>query len=162
MNRIDNINNIPQTQSPTETKTSKQVKTDLTKEINTNLKAHQSKFLERFEKIKSDDVRVKLEGIFEDIVEKSKDLEETLSLKNFVDYKKLVKEFMSIATENTHVFSQESNLDRRGRRRVYSMIKQVDRELEGITREFLSNHVDHANVLKNLDEITGMLIDLMG
>lgn len=162
MNRIDNISSVPSPQRLTETQNTKEVSRDLAGKINTDLKPKQSQFLQRFEKIKSDDVRVKLEGIFEEIVEKSKDMEETLSLKNFVEYKKLVKEFMGIATENTHVFSQDSSLDRRGRRRVYSMIKQVDRELEGITREFLSNHVDHANVLKNMDEITGMLIDIMG
>lgn len=152
---MDNINSINNAPSPTRTQDTQNTQTS-------NLKPKQSQFLERFEKIKSDDVRVKLEGIFEKIVKKSENLEETLSLKNFVEYKKLVKEFMGIATENTHVFSQNSTLDRRGRRRVYSMINQVDRELEGITREFLSNHVDHANVLKNMDVITGMLIDIMG
>lgn len=154
---MDNINNISSTLP-----TAKPQDVQNTKDINQNLKPKQSQFLAKFEKIKSDDVRVKLEGIFEKIVKKSESLEETLSLKGFIEYKKLVKEFMGIATENTHVFSQQSSLDRRGRRKVYSMINQVDRELEGITREFLTNHVDHSNVLKNMDVITGMLIDIMG
>lgn len=154
MNNINKISSTLLTAKPQDIQS--------TKDINQNLKPKQSQFLAKFEKIKSDDVRVKLEGVFEKIIKKSESLEETLSLKGFIEYKKLVKKFMGIATENTHVFSQQSSLDRRGRRKVYSMINQVDRELEAITREFLTNHVDHSNVLKNMDVITGMLIDIMG
>ena len=133
-----------------------------TSEIQRNLKPKESEFLKRFEKIKSDDVRVELENIFEQIIEKSESLGNTLSLKSLMEYKKLVKDFMGIAVENSHVFSQKNSLDRRGRRRVYSMINQVDRELDSITRDFVTNHVDHSNVLESIDVIRGLLVDIMG
>lgn len=131
-------------------------------EVQRNLKPNQSEFLQKFEKIKSDDVRSELEGIFKKIIEKSDSLKDNLSIKSVMEYKNLVKNFMEIAAENSHVFSQQSSLDRRGRHRVYSMIKQVYKELDSITKEFLTNHVDHAKVLTNIDVIRGMLIDIMG
>lgn len=133
-----------------------------TSNVNRNLKPKQSEFLQKFEKIKSDDVRVELENIYEKIVVKSERLKETLSIKELMEYKKLVKDFMGIAVENSHVFSQQNSLDKRGRHRVYSMIKQVDRELDSITHEFVTNHVDHANVLSRIDVIRGLLLDIMG
>ena len=130
--------------------------------INNDIKPKESQFLKRFEKIKSDDVRIELENIFEKIIGMSDKLENTLSLKNLMEYKNLVKDFMSIATENTHVFTQNNSLDRRGRRRVYSMINQVDRELDSITRDFVTDHVDQSRVLNSIDAIRGLLVDIMG
>lgn len=129
--------------------------------IQRRLKPKESEFIQKFEKIKSDDVRGRLEGIYEKILDKSDSLKETLSLKGIFEYKKLVKDFMKLASENSHVFSQQNFLDRRGRHRVHSIIKQVDRELDGITREFVTSHIDHAKVMSSIDAIRGMLIDIM-
>lgn len=135
--------------------------TQSTEAVQRKFKPKQSEFIQKLEKIKSDDVRVKLEELYEEIVDKSESLKETLSLKNVMEYKNLVKNFMKIASENSHVFAQKNFLDRRGRHRVQSIIKQVDRELNEITQEFVKSHIDHAKVLKNIDEIRGMLIDIM-
>jgi len=132
-----------------------------TSSVPQKLKPKQSDFLQKFEKIKSDEVRTKLEGIFEKIVEKSDHLKNNLYLKDVLEYKKLVREFMGIAVENSHTYSQQNFLDRRGRHRVYSVVKQVDRELDAITREFITNHVDHSKVLKSIDAIRGLLVDIM-
>lgn len=151
---MESINNIPKIANVPEIQQ--------TQEAQKTLKPKQSEFLKKFEKIKSDDVRVELENLYVKIIEKSDILKDTLSLKNVMEYKNLVKDFMGIAAENSHVFSQQNSLDKRGRHRVYSMIKQVDRELDSITREFLTNHVDHARVLNSIDVIRGMLVDIMG
>ena len=132
-----------------------------TDSIQKKFKPKQSEFLKTFEKIKSDDVRKKLEGIFEQIVEKSDNLKDNLYLKDVLEYKKLVKDFLGTAVENSHVFSQQNFLDRRGRHRVYSIVKQVDRELDSITRDFITNHIDHSRVLKSIDSIRGLLVDIM-
>lgn len=125
------------------------------------LSTQKSGFAQKFEKIKSDEVRTKLEGIFEKISQKSEMLKDTLSLKGVVEYKKLVREFMKVATENSNVFSRNSFLDRRGRHRVHSMIKQVDRELNAITQEFTKSPLEHGKVLNSIDAIKGLIIDIM-
>lgn len=153
LENINNMNNI----SPSFKAQEMQNPTGIQKK----LKPKQSEFIQKFEKIKSDEVRSKLESIYGDIVEKSDKLKETLSLKNVLEYKKLVKDFMKIASENSHVFSQQNFLDRRGRHRMCSMIKQVDRELDSITQEFVKSHIDHAKVLSSIDAIRGMLVDVM-
>jgi len=120
-----------------------------------------SEFLKKFEKIKSDDVRDKIESLYEKIVEKSESLKNNLYLKDVLEYKKLVKELLSVAVENSHSFAQQNLLDRRGRHRMYSIVKQVDRELDIITKEFLKDQLDHVNILKRIDGVKGLLLDII-
>lgn len=136
-------------------------------EVVRGVKPKQSEFMQKLERIKSDDVRLKIEDLYEKIIDKSNSLKNdydfkgSLSLKGIVEYKNLVKDFVKLASENSFVFSQKNFLDRRGRHRVQTTIKQVDRELEEITQEFVKSHIDHSKVLKNMDAIRGMLIDIM-
>lgn len=123
--------------------------------------ASRSEFLEKFEKIKSENVKEELENIFGKITEQADKIGEKMYLKDILEYKKLVKEFLNIATQNSHQFQNQNFLDRRGRHRNYSIVKTVDRELDTLTREFINGQIDHMGVLKKIDDIRGMLLDIM-
>ena len=58
-------------------------------------------------------------------------------------------------------FNNENFLDRKGRYRNYSTVKTVDRELETLTKDFINGQIDHMGVLKKMDDIRGMLLDIM-
>jgi uncharacterized protein YaaR (DUF327 family) len=119
-----------------------------------------TEFKSKFEKIKSEQVREHLKNIYDKIVEQSDKIGEKLYLKDLIEYKKLVREFLNVAVNNSHVFSKENFLDRRGRHRVYGIVKNVDRELSSLTREFLNEEVDRLSIIKKLDGIKGMLLDV--
>ena len=123
--------------------------------------ASRSEFLEKFEKIKSENVKEELENIFGKITEQADKIGEKMYLKDILEYKKLVKEFLHVATQNSHQFQNQNFLDRRGRHRNYSIVKTVDRELDTLTREFINGQIDHMGVLKKIDDIRGMLLDIM-
>ncbi|MDK2804023.1 MAG: uncharacterized protein PWR23_1027 [Peptostreptococcaceae bacterium] len=123
--------------------------------------ASRSEFLEKFEKIKSENVKEELENIFGKITEQADKIGEKMYLKDILEYKKLVKEFLNVATQNSHQFQNQNFLDRRGRHRNYSIVKIVDRELDTLTREFINGQIDHMGVLKKIDDIRGMLLDIM-
>lgn len=128
--------------------------------VNKNKEVQGNTFAEKFQKIKSDEVREHLQGLYDKIVEQSEKLGDKLYIKDLVEYKKLVKDFLDVAVKNSHVFSKENFLDRRGRHRVFSMVKQVDRELASLTDDFLKQEVDRISVLKRLDDIRGILFDI--
>ena len=123
--------------------------------------ASRSEFLEKFEKIKSENVKEELENIFGKITEQADKIGEKMYLKDILEYKKLVKELLNVATQNSHQFQNQNFLDRRGRHRNYSIVKTVDRELDTLTREFINGQIDHMGVLKKIDDIRGMLLDIM-
>jgi len=117
-------------------------------------------FVEKFQNIKSEQVREHLEKLFTQITTQSEKINEKLHISEVIRYKSLVKEFLDVAVKSSHQFSKQNFLDRRGRHRVYSIVKNVDRELEAITKEFLNKEVDRLAIVKKLDDIRGMLLDV--
>ena len=118
-------------------------------------------FIAKFQEIKSDQVREHLQGLYEKISSQSERIGDKLHLSEVIKYKNLVREFLDVAVKNSHQFSKQNFLDRRGRHRVYSIVKNVDRELESLTKEFLKDEVDRISIIKRLDDIRGMLLDVM-
>lgn len=127
---------------------------------NKKLEVRNNQFVEKFQNIKSEQVRDHLEKLFTQITAQSEKINEKLHLSEVIRYKGLVKEFLDVAVKNSHQFSKQNFLDRRGRHRVYSIVKNVDRELEAITKEFLNKEVDRLSIVKRLDDIRGMLLDV--
>lgn len=123
--------------------------------------ASRTEFLDKFEKIKSEKVKEELQQIFDKITVQSDKIGEKIYLNDLIEYKKLVREFLDVAVKNSHQFMNENFLDRCGRHRVYSTVKKVDRELDGITTDFINNQLDHVGLLKKMDDIKGILLDIM-
>lgn len=122
--------------------------------------AVQQRFISKFENIKSEQVRDHLQKLYNEIVAQSDRISDKLHLSEVIKYKNLVKEFLNVAVKNSHQFSKQNFLDRRGRHRIYCIVKNVDRELEALTKEFLKEEVDGIAVIKRLDDIRGMLLDV--
>ncbi|WP_026478978.1 YaaR family protein [Alkaliphilus transvaalensis] len=147
MNRIDHL-------SPVDYK-------DLMKAPTNKVEKNKENFIAKFQEIKSDQVREHLQGLYEKIVSQSERIGDKLHLSEVIKYKTLVREFLDVATKNSHQFSKQNFLDRRGRHRVYSIVKSVDRELDQLTKEFLKDEKDRISIIKRLDDIRGMLLDVM-
>ncbi|MBM7615402.1 YaaR family protein [Alkaliphilus hydrothermalis] len=122
---------------------------------------NKEKFITKFQEIKSDQVREHLQGLYDKILTQSERIGDKMHLSEVIKYKNLVREFLDVAVKNSHQFSKQNFLDRRGRHRVYSIVKNVDRELESLTKEFLKEEVDRISIIKRLDDIRGMLLDVM-
>lgn len=56
---------------------------------------------------------------------------------------------------------QEKTLDKRGRHRVYTMIKLVDKNLDELALELIKDEKDHLIILNKIDEIRGLLLDIL-
>ena len=72
----------------------------------------------------------------------------------------LIKEFMNEVVSRSHKFSRENFLDRKGRHRVYGIIRQVDDTLDELARELVKDEKDHIAVLNKIDEIRGLILDI--
>ena len=60
----------------------------------------------------------------------------------------------------SHKFSRENFLDRRGRHRVYGIIKLIDENLDQLATELVSDEMDHLKILNAIGEIEGLLLDI--
>lgn len=75
-------------------------------------------------------------------------------------YRSLIKEFMNEIVNRSHKFSRENFLDRRGRHRVYGIIRLVDEKLDELAQELVKDECDKLDILARVDEIRGLLLDI--
>ena len=105
--------------------------------------------------------REKLKNLLERIDMQSQKLSERMDIGELKRYRSLVKEFLDISLRNSAHFHKEHTLDSKGRHRIFAIVKKVDMELENLTREVLRQQKDNLNVLAKLDDIRGMLLDIL-
>ena len=106
------------------------------------------------------ELQEKLTGLMKDIDEQGKRLAEHMDIRDMQKYRSLVKDFMNEVVNRSHKFSRENFLDRRGRHRVYGIIKLVDKNMGDLAEELVKDESDHLNVLGKIGEIRGLLIDI--
>ena len=103
----------------------------------------------------------KLAVLLEDITKEGKKIAKHMDVRDMKYYRSLIQEFMNEIVSRSHKFSRENFLDRRGRHRVYGMIKLVDENLDLLAAELLKEEKDHLFILSKIDEIRGLLLDIL-
>ena len=98
--------------------------------------------------------------MMEEITMQGKKLGKHMDVRDMRHYRSLIKEFMNEIVNRSHKFSRENFLDRRGRHRVYGMIKRVDAALDELATELLKEEKDHLLILSKIVEIRGLLLDI--
>lgn len=120
----------------------------------------QSTFNEELTKMKGLATKERLNLLLERIDKQAERFSKNVDIKELLAYKKLVSEFLKEVVDSMVKFSKENFLDRRGRHRIYAIIKKVDREMEELTEEVLKKEKDNLKILKKLDDIRGLILDI--
>ncbi|MBU5294638.1 YaaR family protein [Anaerosalibacter bizertensis] len=128
---------------------------------NQNKKTINTTFKEKLENLKQEQIRDELKTLFSKIEGQTSKLQDRLFIEDLVEYKKLVRDFLDISVNNSHIFYKENSLDRRGRHRIYSIVKKVDTELDELTKDFLDIENNRLRILNRLDDIKGLLLDIL-
>lgn len=111
--------------------------------------------------LEEDGLQARLTLMMEDITMQGKKLSKHMDVRDMKHYRKLIQEFMNEIVNRSHKFSRENFLDRRGRHRVYGMIKQVNTALDELAQELMKEEKDHLSILGKIDEIRGLLLDIL-
>ena len=99
--------------------------------------------------IEEKDLQEKLNSMMEEITVQGDKISKHMDIKDMKKYRELVKGFLNEVVSRSHEFSRENFLDRRGRHRVYGIVRLVDKNLD-----------DLAGELVKIDEIRGLLLDI--
>ncbi len=89
----------------------------------------QSNFLDELKAADELTAKQRLEALLEKIDKQADRLSKNIDIKEVLAYKKLISEFLKESINSMVKFSKNNFLDRRGRHRVYAIIKRVDEEL---------------------------------
>lgn len=102
----------------------------------------------------------RLNLMMEEIVMQGDKIVKRMDVRDMRRYRTLIKEFMNEIVNRSHRFSRENFLDRRGRHRVYGIIRLVDEKLDELAQELVKGECDKIAILAKVDEIRGLLLDI--
>lgn len=96
----------------------------------------------------------------EDITMQGQKLAKHRDVKDMRRYRGLVKQFLNEVVTRSHTFTRENFLDRRGRHRVYGIIRLIDENMDQLAQELMKDEQDHLAILSKIGEIRGLLLDI--
>lgn len=110
--------------------------------------------------IEEKDLQEKLNSMMEEITVQGDKISKHMDIKDMKKYRELVKGFLSEVVSRSHEFSRENFLDRRGRHRVYGIVRLVDKNLDDLAGELVKDEKDHLAIISKIDDIRGLLLDI--
>lgn len=119
-----------------------------------------SDFRSQLAKAENSNYQQRMEKLVNDIVKQGETLSKRIDVRELRIYRKLISEFLDTAIGNSKKFSRQSLLDRRGRHKVYAIIKNINAELDLLTQDVINGEKDNISLLQRLDDIRGLILDL--
>lgn len=102
----------------------------------------------------------RLNLMMEEIVMQGDKITKRMDVKDMRRYRALIRDFMNEIVNRSHKFSRENFLDRRGRHRVYGIVRLVDEKLDELAQELMKEEKDEIAILAKVGEIRGLLLDI--
>ncbi len=106
------------------------------------------------------ELQAKIDTMLMDITAQGERIARHMDIRDMRKYREMIREFMNEVVYRSHKFSRENFLDRRGRHRVYGLIKLIDANLDELAQELMKDEKDHITILNKIGEIRGLLLDI--
>jgi len=105
--------------------------------------------------------QARMQQLKKDIDEQGAKLADRVDVKELERYRRLIREFLDEIVSNGYTFSREDAYASRGRHRYIATVKVVDEKLDELGKEVLKENADKIEILHRIDDIRGLLLDLM-
>lgn len=110
--------------------------------------------------IEEADLQETLKLMINKITDQGNKIAEHMDIRDIKMYRMMISEFVNEVVSNGHKFSRDSFLDRRGRHRVYGIIRVVNEKIDALGQELLKAEKNHLDILERIGEIQGLLLDI--
>lgn len=111
-------------------------------------------------KIEDESLAERLNLMMQDITMQGERIKKKHDIRDMQRYRSLIKDFLNEVVTRSHQFSRENFLDRKGRHRVYGIIRLVDENLDDLAQELLKEEKDNISILDKIGTIEGLLLDI--
>ena len=111
-------------------------------------------------KIEDESLAERLNLMMQDITMQGERIKKKHDIRDMQRYRSLIKDFLNEVVTRSHQFSRENFLDRKGRHRVYGIIRLVDENLDELAQELLKDEKDNILILDKIGIIEGLLLDI--
>ena len=106
------------------------------------------------------ELQEKLTQMVEEITKQGQKIAEHMDIRDLKVYRSMISNFLNEVVANSHEFSRENFLDRRGRHRVYGIVRQVNDKLDELARELIKSEKNQVDILERIGEIQGLVLDI--
>lgn len=102
----------------------------------------------------------RIEGLVQDIERQGAKLAERADMAEMQKYREMITSLMNETVSNGFAFSKEGKIGVNGRSKIFAMIRTVNEKLDAMTKKILSEERDNINLLDDVDDIRGLLVDM--
>ena len=87
-------------------------------------------------------------------------LSKRADIKEFEKYRGLIRDFIDEVVSNCYAFSKDNAFGTRGRHRFFATVKTIDQKLDAMAKDVLSGQADNIELLHQIDDIRGLILDM--
>lgn len=119
-----------------------------------------TQFVDAVEQVERNQSVEDIELLLQRVKEQSERVRKRIDIQELVEYKRRVKSFLDHCVKHAMKFERDSHLDRYGNHKIYAIVKRVNEELDTLTQMVLAEEKEAIKILKKLDEVQGLLLDV--
>jgi len=102
-----------------------------------------------------------IEELKKKIFSQGENIKKKADISEFMEYRRLIAELLEVAAGNAYACTKTSAFDAKGRRNVFVLIKMVNARLDEMAQEILSEQKDNIHLLEMVDDVRGLLLDIL-
>jgi len=95
------------------------------------------------------------------IAEQGERMAKRADLSEFHRYREMIRKLLDETVSNGFAFKKYRKFDMRGKNKTFAVIQCINDKLDEILQALLAEEADHLALLSTVDDIRGMLVDLM-
>jgi uncharacterized protein YaaR (DUF327 family) len=102
-----------------------------------------------------------LEDLKDRIFRQGETIKKKADIREYMQYRKLIAELLEVVAGNAYACAKTSAFDAKGRRNVFLLVKKVNVRLDEMAQQILAEQSDNIRLLEMVDDIRGLLVDLL-
>ena len=111
-------------------------------------------------KLEDEGLAARLNVMMQNISMQGRQISKKHDIRDMQRYRTMSREFLNEVVTRSHSFSRENFLDKKGRHRVYGIIRLVNQNLDALTQEMLKEEKDNITIMGIIGDIEGLLLDI--
>ncbi|MFA6808036.1 MAG: YaaR family protein [Eubacteriales bacterium] len=92
--------------------------------------------------------------------DKGNELVQTLSIKDLLEFKNMIKDFLKSTFGQSRQIQEESCWDPMGQPRIMARVTKINKVLEELGQQVMDKNTEPMKILAKIGEIKGLIVDL--
>lgn len=101
-----------------------------------------------------------IEELVRDIEEQGVRLGKKADMAEMQKYREMITKLLNETVSNGFAFEKEGKMGFNGRSKIFVVIKNINTKIDEMTKKVLEDEKDNLNLLNDIDDIRGLLVDM--